>query len=82
MTKNYKIITLEWTDFQSYNNVISCKQGFFMIKKEIPQGYSLSYCFEEYYNEGSIHMDTLDQAKIKAQEIFNNQAIVFLEEVN
>ena len=79
--KLYKIKQITWKKWDEFT-YFPDNTGNIYINHRGNGSYSVNYCFKEYYDEDSIDCNSLEEAKEKAQEIFNKRALVFLEEIN
>lgn len=89
--KAYIIKPLIWSGedpvFDS-NNQYSTKgyyakvpMGSYSINANSRGRFDVSYCFDEYYDEGEFEAETIEEAKNKAQEDFIQRILPSLEEV-
>lgn len=55
--------------------------GSYSIRANGRGSFYVSYCFDEYYDEGEFEVETIEEAKNKAQENFVQRILPCLEEV-
>lgn len=76
----YRIKKLRWAEEYGGRLTAHTAFGNYRLEKEPDNRWHLTYCFDEYYDEGEIPCKSLSDGKAKATEDWHKRLMPALEE--